>query len=115
MHPFTVYAADGEVVYRMMRSAEGIDLRSGYERGDPPRGRQRINTLIHMGLSCWVVEEELRAKNEQFGGKLGDRLMVLELRAGIGIWIATTFSLLHRTVWGTPEALADCVGEIHDV
>lgn len=64
-----------------------------------------------MGLSFWQTEAAALAKNQDFGGKLGDRLAVLELSVGLGIWYAETFSIEHFTVWGRAENLEICVRE----
>jgi hypothetical protein len=90
-------------------------LESDFAAGRPPRGPQRRNAAIHMGLSMWTSEFAARAKNDEFDGKLGDRVVRLELDGNLGIWWAQTFSPEHMTVWGRPEDLERCIRDIHPV
>jgi hypothetical protein len=68
-----------------------------------------------MGLSMWISEESARAKNNEFGGRLGDHVIALELDGALGVWWAQTFSQEHMTVWGRPADLRRCVRDIHPV
>ena len=68
-----------------------------------------------MGLSMWLTEEAALAKNDEFDGKLGDQIAVVELDGKLGVWWAQTFSPDHMTIWGRPEDLDRCVRDIHPV
>jgi hypothetical protein len=111
----TTYRASGEVVFRLFKGADGPILKSDYSLNKPPRGPQRRSALVHMGLSMWLSEESARSKNDDFGGKLGDHIAVLELMGELGVWWAQTFSPEHMTVWGRSEALDGCIRDIHPV
>lgn len=115
MRVITAHAGSGEPAYRLYRHAEGVSFESDYVTGKGPRGPQQRNALIHMGLSMWISEEAARKKNDEFGGKLGDMIAVLELRAANSVWWAETFSAGHITVWGRSEALHSAVLEVHPV
>ncbi|HEY8630469.1 MAG TPA: hypothetical protein VIL73_08030 [Gaiellaceae bacterium] len=115
MDSFTAYRASGEAAYRVFWSHKGPGFESDYAAGKAPRGPQKRAAPIHMGLSMWITEESARAKNDEFGGKLGDRVVLIELDGNLGIWWAQTFSPDHMTVWGRPEELERCIREIHPV
>jgi hypothetical protein len=68
-----------------------------------------------MGLSTWTSPDSARAKNNEFGGKLGDRIAELELSGDLGVWWAQTFNPEHVTVWGRPEDLDRCVRNVDTV
>ena len=99
MRQILALPAEGETGFRLFHQSEGLDFRSDYEKGLGPRKAQK-NALIHMGLTFWQTPDAALAKNRQFGGRLGDHLAVLELRADLGIWYAETFTIEHFTVWG---------------
>jgi hypothetical protein len=115
MDSFTAYPATGESAFRIFREAEGLILESDFALNKPPRGPQKRNAAIQMGLSMWASEQSALAKNDEFDGKLGDQVVRLELVGNLGIWWAQTFSPDHMTVWGRPEDLERCIREIHPV
>jgi hypothetical protein len=110
----TAYKASKEVAFRLFRERDGLVLDSDFALNKPPRGPQ-INAPIQMGLSMWTSDEGARRKNDEFDGRLGDRIAVLELEGSLGIWWAQTFSAEHMTVWGRPDDLEECVRDIYPV
>jgi hypothetical protein len=99
---FTAYRAAGQPAFRLSRGEVDPNFESDYETGRAPRGPQARSAVIHMGLSMWSSEESARAKNVEFGGRLGDHIVALELDGELGVWWAQTFSPHHMTVWGHP-------------
>lgn len=117
MKPFIVYAGDSRVAFRLSWSNNGYEssLVSDYEARRPPRGPQRRNAAIHMGISVWATEDAARAKNDEFDGKLGDTVIELALLGELGVWWAHTFSPGHMTIWGRPDELANCIRDSRPV
>lgn len=115
MDSFTAYRASGEAAFRLFREAEGLNFESDFAANRPPRGAQKRSAPIHMGLSMWISEQSARAKNDEFDGKLGDRIAMLDLDGKLGVWWAQTFSPDHMTVWGRPEDLERCIRHITPV
>ena len=91
MEEILTHRGRGQFAFRLFWEANGLALVSDYEGGKAPRGPQRRNSLIFMGLSAYQSAAAARAKNAEFDGKLGDHLAVVELDGDRGIWVGENF------------------------
>lgn len=104
------------IVKGATRGAPGVldSLRSNYERDAPPRGVEHESALIHFGLSMFVSFDAAADRSRRWPA-LGTHIALVRLEPGRGFHVAETGARVHRTVWGRPLQLLDCVVDILSV
>ncbi len=97
-------------LYRLVDSKRDVlaSLSSNYELQQPPRKIERVYAVIHMGISTFVTYDGAR-HTQQAWPKLGDSIARLELPADNGFCIDRPQRGSHRTLWGAPLDLYECV------
>lgn len=107
-------------VFRIVRSNNRGDpafldsLRSHYELSQEPRKVERRWTVLHMGISVYMSQDQASQTARRWP-KLGDYIARLELQAEHGFNVARTGHAGHLTLWAEPVKLRDATVDISTV
>jgi hypothetical protein len=107
-------------VWRIVRSAVRNDsvllnsLRSNYELGHRPRGRELSFAVIQMGLSAFITRVAAE-RTANIWPKLGDYIAEIRLTHGFGFNFSATGFHGHLTIWADPVKLHGAIRTIDPV
>jgi hypothetical protein len=89
-------------------------LRSHYELSREPRKVERRWTVIHMGISVYVGQDQA-IETARTWPKLGGYVARIELEAGFGFNLARTGHRGHLTLWAEPVKLRDATADVDTI